>query len=229
MLRYQQFISCSVWNNHLLSSCLFTKAMREAVFPGNTAETNSRKFPHSKIPDCAAVLKNVFFICLTWEKPLQGPTTAVSRYPGPTDLLPWHLPLTFCCMCHLSAIFASELSYEPLEEKKRKKEKTPIPYSSVFRTPHLIFLLRNIVSVPCWGVGWDKLSVQQELFSHFHLYHYTASCPDCWGYLRKEIQLLLPLSLKERNWHNSKLSFRILLRTLVFTGRNYCLLKRISE
>lgn len=47
--------------------------------------------------------------------------------------------------------------------------------------------------------------------------------------LRKETQLLLPLSLKEGNLYNSKISFRIFLKTLVFTSRNYCLLKRISE
>lgn len=42
--------------------------------------------------------------------------------------------------------------------------------------------------------------------------------------------VFFPLSLKEGNWHNSKISSRILLRTLVFTGRNYHLLfKRISE
>lgn len=127
-------------------------------------------------------------------------------------------------MCHPSAIFVSEQSYEPFFGGVGRQD-NPILiciYNSIF-----IFLLIN-----GWGVGWDKLSIQKELFSHFTPLSLHNLLPWLRGIplMRKNTQLLLPLSLKEGNWHNSKISSRILLRTLVFTGRNYHLLfKRISE
>lgn len=121
--------------------------------------------------------------------------------------------------------FASELSYEPLGEKKTKN---PNPVLTCICNSKLNCSFKKYcISIAELGGGTSSLS-NKSCFPPLHLYCY--SCRDRLGisFLRKETHLLLPLSLKEGNWPNSKISFRILSRTLVYTGRNYCLSKRIS-
>lgn len=101
------------------------------------------------------------------------------------------------------------------------------PQPPLFITPYLFFLLRNAGLVPCWAVGWDHLKFlsSKSYVPILHLCCYTLYYHDCLetSLLSKETEMLLPLSLKEGNWHSSKLIFRVLLKTLAYTGRNYCL------
>lgn len=79
-------------------------------------------------------------------------------------------------MCHPSAIFASELSYEPFFfGGGGRKKPNPILiciYNSMFN-----FSLKNSCILLRCGV--EQAVYQQELFSNLHLYSYTASCHDC--------------------------------------------------
>lgn len=74
-----------------------------------------------------------------------------------------------------------------------------------------IYVFRNMGSVPCWAVGWDQLKSvwNQSSVAMLHLCCCTVYYYDCLetSFLGKEPELLLPLSLKEGNWHTSELSF----------------------
>lgn len=105
--------------------------------------------------------------------------------------------------------------------KKEKKNK------SLLIPQCLIFSFKKYCISALLSWGWDKLSMQQELFSPFTplLLLLLWSPGDIFPEKRDSIA---SFTEPERR-HNSKIAFTILSRTLVYTGRNYCLSKRISE
>lgn len=165
-------------------------------------------------------MQNDILIYITREKPKQDPTIAVSRHSGPTDLPPLRLAPPFPIAA--PALRCFDFRAELWAFWGGKKPQPPL-----FITPYLFFLLRNAGLVPCWAVGWDHLKFlsSKSYVPILHLCCYTLYYHDCLetSLLSKETEMLLPLSLKEGNWHSSKLIFRVLLKTLAYTGRNYCL------